>query len=185
MDTNQILISQLTDTRTTLDTIGTMLRQTAPDFPAEERAFTNGIQAIREAMGDTVADRLSRDLEAQLAAKLIFLFWNGIRMNEACFHDPGKKDLLRQDYELIHQEHLLRTLPTVLPERQDILRQLPQDLADPIISFICYMETYGFKLAHYLGFRVGDDFLPWILPGYTSDRVLTLRYKTMLDQYLI
>lgn len=184
MDTIRSLISQLTDTQTALDAIRSLLRQTDRNHPVEERSFMDGIQAIRDAVGLSVADRLLHELEEQLAAKLIFLFWNGIQMNGACFRDPVKKEFLYQDYEMIHQEHLLRTLPTVRPEATDILRQLPQDLADPIISYICYMETYGYKLAHYLGFRVGDDFLPWIIPGYISDQTLTLRYKATLDQYL-
>lgn len=184
MDMIQPLISQLTDTRTALDTIGDMLRQTGLDHAAEVHSFKDGIQAIREAMGAPTADKLLHDLEAQLAARLIFLFWNGIQMNGACFRDPTKKDFLCRDYEQIHQEKLLRTLPTVPEGATDLLRQLPQELAEPIISYICYIETYGYKLAHYLGFRVGDDFLPWIVPGYTSDRALTLCYERALDQYL-
>lgn len=184
MDTVHALISHLTDTRTTLDTIREMLRQTDRGHAAEEHCFAEGIRAIRDAQGADLADKLLQALEDQLAAKLLFLFWNGIHLNAACFRDPAKKDFLHLDFELIHQEHLLDSLPSVRPDATELLHQLPQELTDPIISYISYLETYGYKLAHYLGFRVGDDLLPWILPGYVCDQTLTLRYETMLTQYL-
>ena len=58
------------------------------------------------------------------------------------------------------------------------------DLTDGITSFYGYLETTGYKLAHYFGFRLADLFLPYVIPGYTNDSVDTMYYQSDLKKYL-
>ena len=57
-----------------------------------------------------------------------------------------------------------------------------QTCALPI--FFSYLETVGFKLAHYWGFQFANRFLPGVIPGYAPDPFFTAKYRRMLEQDL-
>lgn len=50
-----------------------------------------------------------------------------------------------------------RTFTQSLPEDK-------QPLLDPIIDHFAYLETYGYKLAHYAGFTLADQVIPPVEP---------------------
>lgn len=58
------------------------------------------------------------------------------------------------------------------------------DLTEDITDFYSYLQTSGYKIAHYFGFRLADQFLPYVIPGYTDDRVNTGHYRRTLQEYL-
>lgn len=97
------------------------------------------------------------------------------------------------DYEDFLRERRMHTLPEVqnalktIDTFHDALRTLPDkkmDLTDGITDFMCYLETTGFKLAHYFGFILADDFLPHVIPGYCKDPVTIIQYTWGLRDYL-
>ena len=49
---------------------------------------------------------------------------------------------------------------------------------------ISYLETVGYKLAHYFGFVFADHFLEHVIPGYYRDTVTTMQYDWALREYL-
>ena len=53
-----------------------------------------------------------------------------------------------------------------------------------ITSYISYLETVGYKLAHYFGFVFADHFLEYVIPGYYRDTVTTIQYDWALRGYL-
>lgn len=81
----------------------------------------------------------------------------------------------------------MHTLPMAQAAQRKIdafLQTLPQDqhpLTDPITDYYAYLRTYAYKLAHYAGFSLANAFLPHVIPGYTTDPVLTLKYTHILD----
>ena len=97
------------------------------------------------------------------------------------------------DYEIIHRENSFQALPNVrsaLPAINDFdcaLQSLPDDIqniAMGITDFFSYLETVGFKLAHYFGFVFADRFLGHVVPGYAPDSATTTQYAMMLQEYL-
>ena len=101
--------------------------------------------------------------------------------------------MLRGDYEELHRERRLGTLPMAIKSREtinafyEVMREKygdKMDLTDGITSFYGYLETTGYKLAHYFGFRLADLFLPYVIPGYTDDSVNTMYYQSDLRKYL-
>ena len=71
--------------------------------------------------------------------------------------------------------------------RDAFLARLPQqhdELFEALIGYMSYLETTGPKLAHYFGYILANDFLPNIVPGYHTDKVLTMQYGSMLADYL-
>ena len=59
-----------------------------------------------------------------------------------------------------------------------------KDLTDGIVSYMSYLETTGYKLAHYFGFILADKLLEHVVPGYCSDSLTTLAYARELREYL-
>ena len=59
-----------------------------------------------------------------------------------------------------------------------------QDRYEDITAYICHLETVGPKLAHYYGYQLGNQLFLHIVPGYSEDIQLTLRYRRILENYL-
>ena len=69
----------------------------------------------------------------------------------------------------------------------NVLRSFPEEkrnLTEGITSYISYLETVGYKLAHYFGFIFADQFLGHVIPGYRSDMTTTMQYERELEDYL-
>ena len=100
---------------------------------------------------------------------------------------------LKMDYEDFHRERRMATLPQVqhaletINAFHDVLRSLPDEkrnLTEGITSYITYLKTVGYKLAHYFGFAFADHFLEHVIPGYCRDVVTTIQYNWALREYL-
>ena len=59
-----------------------------------------------------------------------------------------------------------------------------QRLLEGIGEYYAYLETVGYKVAHYIGFRLADELLYYILPGYASNQANTIAYGAALEKYL-
>ena len=80
---------------------------------------------------------------------------------------------------------ILGCKPTLMAN--EALRQCPgfnHALTEGITSYITYLETVGYKLAHYFGFIFADQFLEHVIPGYRNDTVTTMQYERELEDYL-
>ncbi len=167
------LVGQLKDTLERLD----------PSYAEEYRSYT---QAKAELSGTAFADTL----ENQLAAKLLYIAWQGASWNLECSRNPGNKLRLQTDYEELHGEDRFSALPQVLSAEKAVcaaFRQLApeqQEAAMQVQDFYAYLETAGFKLAHYWGFQWGNRFFPEVIPGYVPDPRFTSKYTHMLEQDL-
>lgn len=169
------------------------LRQQDADYEAEKARYLQLRQELREALKGSSAgtdDTLIDALEQRLAAKLTYVSWLGFLMNLECFHFSASKQQLAQDYEELHREAQFGALPQVQQADRAIaafMQQLPESCREPaegIQDFFSYLETFGFKLAHYWGFLFSNRFLPDVVPGYAPDTLLTLKYRSMLEQAL-
>ena len=124
---------------------------------------------------------------------MIYIAWLGFQQNIACFRNPINTEFLKLDYETIHRENCFQSLPNVRSALSAIndfdcaLQSLPDDIqniAMGITDFFSYLETVGFKLAHYFGFAFADRFLGHVVPGYAPDSATTTQYAMMLQEYL-
>ena len=69
----------------------------------------------------------------------------------------------------------------------EALRTLPEEqqrLTEGITEYMSYMETVAYKLAHYFGFILADQFLYHVIPGYVNDSVTQMQYAWDLQKYL-
>lgn len=196
MKTITNVVQQMTDPKSILSALQETLREIDPEFSNVEKKYLTACAGLEEALRDTSAPSVGAYLaakEQETALEIIYIVWQGFRLNMDIFHDPVHALLLQGDYEELLRERYLGTLPMPAASRSTLnafcaeVRTLPQEqqeMAEEITGFYAYLETTGYKIAHYFGFRLADHFLHHIIPGYTSDAVNTHRYSRRLRKDL-
>jgi hypothetical protein len=92
-----------------------------------------------------------------------------------CHRDPVYKLMAQLDFEELCQESKMHTLSAAKAAQvtaRTFTQSLLEDkhpLLDPIIDHFAYLETYGYKLAHNAGFRMANNLLSLVVPGYVTD----------------
>ena len=196
MYTVKSVMTQLTDPEVVLQNVSETLRKIDPEFAKEERQYFQIVDALEAAIGDSVSPSVSEYIAAEerkICAELVYVTWLGFQQNLACFKNPINTMFLKMDYEDFHRECTMHTLPEVRKALQTInafyeaLRELPekqQNLTEGITGYMSYMQTVGYKLAHYFGFILADQFLYHVIPGYSNDSVTRMLYGRDLCNYL-
>lgn len=196
MLTVKSVMTQLTDPELILQRMSDTLRKIDPKFVDEEQKYFSAVDALKEVIGDTVSPSASEYIaarEQQICAELIYVAWLGFQQNLECFQNPINTMFLKMDYEDFHRERRMHTLPEVQKALEirnafyEMLRTLPEEkreITEGITEYMSYLETTGYKLAHYWGFILADQFLHYVVPGYVSDSVATMQYRWDLQKYL-
>lgn len=176
-----------------LDALRNHLRSHDLEYPKVEKACQGAIQSLKTTLKPDISALLDTYIAAQderITASLRFLFWQGLHQNESCFRDPIQKNFLALDFEDICQEAVLNSLPEAVLA-YDCARRFHLSLTnaeqvqtESITEYYCHLETAGYKLVHYWGFRNGDDLLPKVVPGYVPDLAVTIAYRRMAREYL-
>ena len=196
MKTIEMMLRQMTDAKSIIQDLRDTLRTIDPQFPDAEESFNKAVAALEQELGDkfspTAGEYLAA-MEEALAMELIYIGWQGFQLNLEIFKNPVNALLLQGDYEDLNLERRLETLPTAKKAREVqrvfhvAMQNLPDEvknLVDGVEEFYTYLETSGYKIAHYFGFRLADRFMPFVVPGYISDQVNTLQYSGGLQRYL-
>jgi len=190
------VMAQLTDPKAILPKIRDILRNIDPAFENEERQYYQTIEMMQIELGDSISPNVSEYIaanEQKICAELVYAAWLGFQQNWECFQNPVNTMFLRMDHEDFLRERRMHTLPEVQKALEVIndfdtaFRTMPDEkhnLTEGLIDYICYLETTGYKLAHYFGFVLADQFLMHVLPGYTPDPVTTIHYTMSLREYL-
>lgn len=196
MKTLEKVLHQMTDAKSIMQDLRDILRKIDPEFFQEEVKFLGICNDLERAIGDSITPSVSEYLaarEEEFSMELIYITWQGFQLNLDIFNNPVNALMLKDDYEDLHRERRLHTLPTTFKARQvqnaflEELKKLGDDkraYEEGVIDFYTYLETTGYKIAHYIGFKLADLFLPYVIPGYTCDDVNTLQYSGMLRRDL-
>ena len=196
MYTVKSLMNQFTSPEVVLQNVSNTLRQIAPDFAKEERQYYESIGVLKDTLGASMkpsVDEYIAAIEEEISAELVYVAWLGFQQNIECFNNPINTMFLKMDYEDFHRERRMATLPQVqhalktINAFHDVLRTCSgfnHELTEGITSYITYLETVGYKLAHYFGFVFADQFLEHVIPGYSSDVVTTIQYAQAVSEYL-
>jgi hypothetical protein len=161
-----------------------LLRSRDPEFCPVEKACLHAA----EGMGglETLLDLRHR----QLVSDLRFAIWQGFKLNLENFRSPLGAAALKLDYSQLLQEHIMFSLPShsVVQKELDLLTGAmtaeQREAMEPVEAYFAYLETVGLKVAHYLGFRMGDVLYPMVEPGYVADPAATQRCRWDLEQYI-
>ena len=196
MKTVQTIFGQLTDPKTIMAEIRETLRTIDPEFFDTEVKYLAAASNLEKELGNSITPSVSEFLaaeEEEFVSEIIYIGWQGFQLNMDIFHAPINAIMLRGDYEELHRERRLGTLPMAKKARNtinafyEVLREKYRDkldLTEDITGFYSYLQTAGYKIAHYFGFRLADQFLPYVIPGYVDDSVNTGYYRRTLQEYL-
>ena len=196
MKTVQTILGQLTDPKTIMAEICETLRTIDPEFFDTEIKYLAAVSNLEKELGNSITPSVSEFLaaeEEEFVSEIIYIGWQGFQLNMDIFHAPINAMMLRGDYEELHRERRLGTLPMAKKARNTInafyeaMRESYReklDLTEDITGFYSYLQTSGYKIAHYFGFRLADQFLPYVIPGYIDDSVNTGYYRRTLQEYL-
>lgn len=196
MKTVQTVLQQLTDTKAIMAEFCKTLRAIDPKFFEVEVKYLAAASNLEKEMGNCFSPSVSEFLaakEQEFIAEMIYIGWQGFQLNIDIFNAPINALMLRGNYEELHRERCLGTLPMARKSREtinafyEVMREKycdKMDLTDDIAGFYSYLETTGYKLVHYFGFRLADQFLPYVIPGYTNDSVNTMYYQSDLRKHL-
>lgn len=164
-----------------LQQLKSTLAQYAPDYAQESQQYE---QAKNSLPDSTYSDAL----EAQFAAKLLYIAYQGFRWNLECFQQPVNKLRINTDYEDLHQEQQLSHLPEVirlekvLHAAYEDFSPAQQEAAAQIGDYYAYLETVGFKIVHYWGFALGNRVLPMLVRGFFPDICFAAQYAHMVSR---
>lgn len=196
MKTIGTALHQMTDAKSVMQDLFDTLREIDPEFPKMESKLLKAAADLERELGDKIVPSAAQYLaakEEEFVMELIYIGWQGFQLNLDIYNNPVNALLLKGDFEDLHRERRLGTLSTagkareVLTAFDTAMKELPEEtrnLTEGIAEFYSYLQTTGYKLAHYFGFRLADRFLPFVVPGYTSDPVNTLQYFGELKRYL-
>lgn len=196
MKTVQTILGQLTDPKTIMAEIRETLRIIDPEFFDAEVKYLSAASNLEKELGNSITPSVSEFLaaeEEEFVSEIIYIGWQGFQLNMDIFHAPINAIMLRGDYEELHRERRLGTLPMAEKARDtinafyEVMRENHRDkldLTEDITGFYSYLQTSGYKIAHYFGFRLADLFLPYVIPGYIDDSVNTGYYRRTLQEYL-
>ena len=163
------------------------------DFAADKVRFNEAISLLENDLAESSSPSVSDVNDAicqQIGSALLFSFFLGFKANFDHFMDPIGRIFSDVDPETYLREDVAKRLPDyqnaqhVLEQFFTALSQTQQDTYDDIATYISQLETVGPKLAHYYGYILGNQLFPHIIPAYSADTQLTLRYRHMLENYL-
>lgn len=195
------VVNAITSTDNLLNALKDVLRNIDPEYSAEEKRFNNARRLLQKEVGNTVSPSAEAYLQAQdnaLAASLLFISAQGFKLNVDIFNNPANALFLQQfEFEDLNRERILSSLPAVQESEITImafhstLQNTPlaqsesiRKAMENIGEMYAYLQTSGYKLAHYWGFIFADRFLPSVMPGYHFDSVNTGNYHRTLQNYL-
>ena len=196
MYTVKSILTQVTDSELVFQNVMETLRTVDPSFEDEHRQYIHSVDSLMNSLCGEDSFKVTEYIAAKenaFCSEMIYIAWLGFQQNIACFKNPINTEFLKLDYETIHRENSFQSLPIIQSALSAIndfdcaLRSLPDDIqniAMGITDFFSYLETVGFKLAHYFGFSFADCFLGHVIPGYTPDSATTTQYAMMLQEYL-
>ena len=165
------------------------MAEESEDFSADHQRYIDAIDALRKELGEAVTDEINA-IEQQCASNLLFSGFLGIKANLDNFIDPVAKNFLDVDFEVYLREETAHRLPEYVDAQKNRERFYSQltsaqrEIYEDVSTYTSHLETLGPKLAHYLGYLIGNELLPRIIPGYYVDSVLAIKYNTLLAKYM-
>ena len=196
MYTVKSILTQVTDSELVFQNVMETLRTVDPSFEDEHRQYLHSVDTLMNSLRTEDSTKVMGYIAAKekaFCSEMIYIAWLGFQQNIACFRNPINTEFLKLDYETIHRENSFQSLPIIQSALSAIndfdcaLKSLPDDIqniAMGITDFFSYLETVGYKLAHYFGFVFADRFLGYVIPGYAPDTATTMQYAMMLQEYL-
>lgn len=159
------------------------------DFAPCKEEYEQAIFYFRRELGDEKVDKLIDAIYRRCEADLIFCGSLGYEANLKNFRDPIARTFMDVDFEEYLRVEVLQNMPQRDRAEREIgefYQSLTEDqkgVYDAVSSYLVFLELDLTKLAHYAGFMFANDMLCYTEPGYTANLVLSLRYRSFMEEW--
>jgi len=162
------------------------------DFADDHRQFEEATVYFKSILPEDAVpsvEDLCDAIRRQITSQVIFAGYLGFQANVDHFLNPVARTFMDVEPEVYLRERVARTLPEYASAQSIIDRfreQLPpeaQERFERVVVYIAHLETVVPKIAHYEGFLLGNRLLPYVLPGYHPDGILTTCYCGMYMEW--
>lgn len=163
-----------------------VLSQLDPNFDEIHSTYLSAVEMATAVYPEEAKNYLLASNTA-LSQELLYLFCAGLQLNAECFYHPVNAEILEMDFEVIYQEYKMAALPAIVQARTQAstaAQLLPTESLTPICDYFAYWETVGWKLAHLLGYLLGNQLFVYLIPGYIPNQLTTIYYRKKLSDYL-
>ena len=170
-----------------------LLRANDADFAESEKGYYAAVEKLRAALPAEQTPTLDEYLsacETDVISVVAYAGYLGFRVNLENFHHPIGIDFVRLDTIDYLKDHLFGHFPINYRNsqvREAFYKSLPeglQGLEDSIQDYFTHLECAGPKLAHYAGYVIANNILPWVEPGYREDYCQTLAFTAETEKYM-
>jgi len=170
-----------------------LLRANNPDFAESEKKYHAAVEKLRSelpAEQNPTLDEYISAWETDIISVVAYAGYLGFRVNLEHFHHPIGIDFVRLDTIDYLKDHLFGHFPINYRNAQvqdAFYKNLPEDLQelqDCILDYFTHLECAGPKLAHYAGYIIANNILPWVEPGYREDYCQTLAFTAETKKYM-
>ena len=170
-----------------------LLRANDADFAESEKGYYAAVEKLRAALPAEQTPTLDEYLsacETDVISVVAYAGYLGFRVNLENFHHPIGIDFVRLDTIDYLKDHLFGHFPINYRNsqvREAFYKSLPegfQCLEDDIQDYFTHLECSGPKLAHYAGYIIANNILPWVEPGYREDYCQTLAFTAETKKYM-
>lgn len=170
------------------DVIGFM-GENFEDFKNIKKDYDEALVALQHEVGYDKIEHLKNAVDECTMVQIIFCESLGFKTNLEIFRNPEKSNFYEQDFEvylgLTDMESILqyRCERKVIDDFLHSLTTAQKVFFDTIQEYLIYLDCTVPKLAHYMGYMLGDSLLEFIEPGYTSNNVIAKGYKGFLEDW--
>ena len=179
--------------KSVISDLADLLRVNDADFAESEKGYYAAVEKLRAALPAEQTPTLDEYLsacETDVISVVAYAGYLGFRVNLENFHHPIGIDFVRLDTIDYLKDHLFGHFPINYRNsqvREAFYKSLPeglQCLEDSIQDYFTHLECAGPKLAHYAGYIIANNILPWVEPGYREDYCQTLAFTSETEKYM-
>ena len=162
-----------------IEALAKTLRENDNTFVESEKGYTQAVTALREQLPADFTPSLDEYItasERDIISRVAYAGYLGYRVNIENFHHPVKVSFLHEDTIDYVKDHIIGHFPVNYEAariRESFLKSLPEAMQayeDAMSDYFIHMECSGPKLAHYAGYIIANNLLPWVVlePGRNS-----------------
>ena len=170
-----------------------VIRANDKEFMESEKKYQAAVETLRANLPADLTPSLDEFLEAwetDIISSVAYAGYLGFRVNLENFHHPIGIDFVMKDTIDYLRDHLFGHFPINYRNsniRDQFCKNLPEDfqgIHDDILDYFVHLECTGPKLAHYAGYIIANNILPWVEPGYREDYCQTLAFTAETEKYM-
>ena len=191
MKTIEQITEQFTN-RAILEEMANVFREKDKDFFDDEVRMLTAVATLKKELPADFTpsvDGYIKAHETDVLTQIVYAGYHGFQINRDNFYAPFGIDFTRGEFFDIAKEHIIGRFPMNYEANAVIdafYKALPENLREyhsHISEYFTHFECAGPKFAHYAGYMLGNQLLPWLIPGYRVDTIQTMKYSREIEQY--